>query len=171
MTAVVGIDLGIHKIALSIWHDGQLTATRALDSSASHRAEQLCEIGEYAYLTVMDVLDSDKADVYVIVEEPLIGNNRKYSLNLAMSYGAVLCCLGDVESVSGLYGVNVSTWKKQVCGDGRADKEKIRNTLKKVNGSYSELCDGDQDRYDAACIGLYGVLLHARTEGLELSVE
>jgi len=57
-------------------------------------------------------------------------------------------------------------WKKEVCGKGNADKQFVREWLESAYPSYAALCGCNQDRVDAACIGLYGVKLADRSRQL-----
>ena len=169
--AVVGVDLGIRKLAYSIWRGGELTAVGAVESKAGMRQDELFEVADYLHQALYELVEIQKANVLVVIEEPLIGNNRKYSMKIAQTYGAVLASLAMVDAnpedgTLEVLEVNVGTWKKQVIGDGHADKESIRNYIRVVNQRYSDLCGYDQDKYDAACVGLYGVLLSARADGL-----
>lgn len=70
--------------------------------------------------------------------------------------------LGMVKSTLVRFGipvrmVNVSTWKKQVVGSGRASKEEIRAWAEGAWGIIRPL--GSQNQYDALAIASYGVLV------------
>ena len=54
-------------------------------------------------------------------------------------------------------------------GNGNADKDAIRDYIHVTHPAYALLCDGDQDRYDACCVGLYGLDVLAGSEGLKLT--
>ena len=174
----VGVDLGIAKIAWAI-HDGEkITGTGALNSGVGHRGEQIYRAVDYLDALVDELCQSHYGEdvaINVFIEEPLIGNNRKYSMQIAQVYGAVLAQLAyhSMEGVRdsrypwvSVYGVNVGTWKKQVLGNGHADKEEIKNYIRVTYDGYADLCGHDQDRYDAACVCLYGVLVAARADTL-----
>lgn len=160
----MGIDLGIHKAALAILEEDQLICCDEISSDNVARDTQLYEVSRWAYqLGLFHEVDS------VWIEDVLIGNNRKYSLQLAETKGAML------SSLSGLrYGgtdirmVDVQTWKKQVVGSGHASKEDIKNYIHVTHPAYAPLCGDDQDKYDATCIGLYGRLIHDRAAHLQL---
>lgn len=159
----MGVDLGIKKIAVAVWEDGVLIGTDAFESHESLRHIQLLDIYDFIYETVKT------AEVdHVFIEDTLVGNNVKYSLGLTETKGAVLASLGmyAVEHFLGVYMVNVSRWKADVIGSGRADKDKVRFWLDGLSSEYSLLCGDDQDRYDAAAIGYYGTLIAERAEVL-----
>ncbi len=164
----------MRKAAAALWHDREDTELISTGAyvAREHRPKhaQLARCAEWvADLCKEAALAANyQEDIYVFVEEPLIGNNRKYSLGIAMTYGAVLSALDEVEDTYPLkiFGVNVSEWKKQVIGKGNAGKDDVKNYITVVNSRYAALCDGDQDQYDAACVGLYGVLVAARADSL-----
>ena len=160
---VMGVDLGVHKIAYALWEDGVLLETDAYNTNASTRQEQLLHVSDYIY----EVVHNTQPDM-VFIEDVLIGNNRKYSMQLAETKGAVLANLGLLEMEQALTTmmVNVGTWKKETIGNGKASKDAIRDYLYSLDSAYSVLCGYDQDRFDAACIGYYGVVLDARTNAL-----
>lgn len=160
MSTVIGIDLGIRKIAYAVWRDGELVTAGAYEAAAGKRQRELHDIAEY----INAVVETDDEQLLVVIEEPLVGNNKKYSMQISQTYGAVLAALSwdDIEVLA----APVGTWKKQVVGNGHASKKDIENYLGVVNERYPALCGHDQDQYDAACVGLYGVMLSARAEGL-----
>jgi len=152
---IVGVDLGIRKIALSIWQDELLVHTAAFESKAGTREKELMECADWLAVLV----DYENPD-YVIIEETLVGNNVKYSIKLAQMMGA--CLLRMAELQQDTLTVNVSTWKREVLGKGNASKDMVRDYLMSYNSVYPELCGWDQDRFDAACIGYYGFIIHRR---------
>lgn len=155
---IVGVDLGIRKIAWALWEDGILKETWAFESSAETRQQELREVADTLYSEVLAVEPQ-----YVFIEDTLIGNNRKYSIKLSQTMGAVLAALADRD----VYLVNNTTWKKQVVGSGNAHKNTVRNYIIQRSSAYAVLCGYDQDRFDAACIGYYGVLTHQKVEAME----
>lgn len=169
MTRVMGIDLGIKKVAYALWEDGprggnqQLLGAEAYESHAPDRPTQLMDLGDFIY----EAAHHTHLD-YVFIEDTLIGNNRKYSIQLAQTMGSVLSSLALLRAEAGveIFTVNVSTWKKQVVGNGNAAKTLVKNHIDVVHSAYAVLCEGDQDRYDAACIGLYGLSVHDRARVL-----
>lgn len=161
----MGIDVGIRKVAYSIWDDRcgewQLVDTEAYETNAPTRHNQLLDLSDLIYEAVQHV-----APDHVFIEDTLVGNNVKYSLQLTETKGAILYNLGlyCAEEMLGVYMVNVSTWKAKVIGSGRADKDRVRSWLLSRDSAYSVLCGDDQDRFDAACIGYYGCLISDASE-------
>ncbi len=166
---VIGIDLGKRKAAYAIWEDGALVLTGAREARPKHRALELEVIGEWMHEVVWEAaLGRGLSKPYVFVEEPLVGRSVRASLEVAMTYGAVLAALADMhnERRIEIHGANVRHWKKGTIGNGNAGKDEVRNYITGINSSYPALCGHDQDRIDAACIGYYGVLTAARADDL-----
>jgi len=161
---VVGVDLGIHKIALTYLSLGQ-QVSEVYESHSKHRDLQLLELGAYVH----DFALLHDADM-VWIEDVLIGNNRKYSIGLAQTLGAVLSDLGQVRLHNGLDTrlVNNKTWKKHLLGNGNASKDDVKNYIREVHSEYAPLCGDDQDLFDATCIALYGRQILERSTSLQL---
>lgn len=156
----MGVDLGIHKVAIFCW-DGDLPHAMAWSAPDGYsRATQLHHLAGY----VRDMATTFDTDV-VWIEDTLVGNNRKYSLQLTEVRGAVMAAMPmhvDVRLV------NVATWKAQVVGDGHANKDSVRDYIHVTHGAYAPLCGSDQDLYDACCIALYGQSIMERAADLQL---
>ena len=150
---VVGIDLGIKKVALAYVKGAALLGTEAYESHSLLRTAQLMDLGDYVYSEVKYYNPA-----YVFIESTIIGNNRKYSIRLAETMGAVLAGLGllQTEMPFDVVPVNNKAWKMKTIGNGNATKTAVRDYIDGIQEAYAGLCAGDQDRYDAAAIGLYG---------------
>jgi Holliday junction resolvasome RuvABC endonuclease subunit len=165
---LVGIDLGIHKLALACFTGNTLIDARVVTSDAAQRDVALREITMAAHVLCSAVWDADA----IWVESPLVGNNMKYSLALAETNGALLASLAQLRMRGcDIRSVNVSTWKKEVVGKGNASKEQVSNYIVATHPAYAPFCDGDQDLTDAACIGLYGLRISSRAADLHLTSE
>ena len=176
---VLGVDLGIGKIACSVFDlstELKLTMCPYLVTTShdeknriNARARELREIGYWMH----DVILGTSAD-YVFIESIIVGNNHKYSLQLAQTLGAVLSRLPNsaIDSEIGcptqLHLVDNKTWKKRLLSNGNATKDQIRDYIDTAHPAYALLCEGDQDRYDACCIGLYGLDVLAQSTELRL---
>lgn len=159
---IMGIDLGTRKLAYAIWEDGVLVETDAYESPDDYmRHVQLMDLHDWIY----EVAQNTKPD-HILIEDTLVGNNVKYSIQLSQVMGAVMVSLGlyGMEHCVGIYLVNNKTWKKDVLGNGNATKDLIQLWLYERDTAYSVLCGDDQDRFDAACIGYYGCLIADRAE-------
>jgi Holliday junction resolvasome RuvABC endonuclease subunit len=160
----MGVDLGVHKLALVCITDGQ-HAAQAYDVGPGPRDIQLLELGAFAHdFALLHGADS------VWIEDTIIGNNRKYSIGLAQTMGAVLSDLGQVRLHNGCdtRTVDNKTWKKELVGNGNASKEQVQNYIREVHPVYAPLCGDDQDLYDACCIALYGLRILDRAAHIQL---
>jgi Holliday junction resolvasome RuvABC endonuclease subunit len=168
MTKVMGIDLGQRKVALSLWTSNILEA-ESYEVPGGLRGDELLHLSEFVYDAAYQFRPH-----YIFIEDTLVGNNVRYSIKLAQVMGAVLAKLAQLQEDLDAYPldelvvlpVNVGTWKKEVVGNGHADKQMVREYLTGLDRSYAEICGSDQDKYDAACIGLYGLLVAARSNSL-----
>lgn len=153
-----GVDLGVRKAAVSILCEGEMVTTKAFESdSANPRSTQLREVS----LWVQALVNLYQPEA-VYVEEPLVGRSTRVSLQIAQMAGAVLSAVDGLHTRDGeytkLYLVSNTHWKKALLGIGAGKdiKLKIRKWLDTEFPRYSSKCDGDQDRYDASCIAIYG---------------
>lgn len=157
---LMGVDLGIHKVACFVPGDQPGAHVLQLDDTPLARAYQLLELSSFVHdVAVLHQVDQ------VWIEDTLIGNNRKYSIQLTEVRGATMAALAthcDVQLV------NVATWKAQVVGGGHASKDEVRDYIHVTHSAYAALCGSDQDLYDAACISLYGRQIRERASGLRL---
>jgi len=167
VTTLIGIDLGVRKLAVATFTDGDagfsLYHTNVFEAEENvSRHTQLRSIGMFAQSSVHGY----QTDC-VFVESVIVGNNHKYSIGLAQTLGAVLASI--------LPGVRVElvdnkVWKRDVVGNGNATKDQISNYIDVTHPAYAPLCEGEhkQDRYDAVCIGLYGIVVLDRARSLQL---
>ena len=157
----MGVDLGIHKVAIFLW-DGDLPHAMAWTApDGFNRAKQLHHLAGYVH-DMASTFDVDS----VWIEDTLVGNNVKYSMQLTEVRGAVMAALAmhvDVRLV------NVATWKSKVVGDGHANKDSVRDYIHVTHGPYAPLCGDDQDLYDACCIALYGRSVLEQSTNLRLA--
>ena len=121
--SMMGVDLGIHKAASFVLDDEGRGHPHVIDLSktSSSRALQLLEVSSYVH---------DVAQMYSVsqvwIEDTLVGNNTKYSLQLTEVRGAVMAALAlhcDVQVV------NNKTWKKHVLGNGNSGKSDVRDYI------------------------------------------
>lgn len=158
--SVMGVDLGIHKVALFLWDDDTPHAVAWATTDAYPRAQQLHNLAGYVH-DIASTFDIDQ----VWIEDTLVGNNVKYSMALTEVRGAVMSALAPHMDVRL---VNVGTWKKEIVGDGHANKDSVRDYIRVTHGAYAPLCGDDQDLYDACCIALYGRRVAERAADLRL---
>lgn len=129
------------------------------------RDMQLRELGAFAH----DMAELHAPDS-IWIEDVIIGNNRKYSIGLAQTLGAVMSHLAHLRLG---YGTDIRTvdnkvWKKVVVEHGNASKVEVKDYIDVTHSAYAPLCGDDQDLYDACCIGLYGREVMERSQHLQL---
>lgn len=148
---VYGVDVGARRVAVVCPQRGWVGRLRAPASTPAAECGQLADF----------LLEHVPGDAVLWVEAPIVGGsgNAQTALRLAMTVGALISCHGGPTGL-----VAVSTWKKEVCGHGGSSKSDVRAWLHAQEPTLAEACAGDQDLYDAACVGLYG--LAAPTPGL-----
>src|ERR1044072_313614 len=113
---LLGIELGVDKVAVSLCQDDQLMGCEAyLSPSDHHRAAQLRELGSVVQAMALAV-DANA----VWIEDTIIGNNRKYSIGLAEAKGAGMAACASLPLDIRL--VDNKVWKRDVVGNGNADK-------------------------------------------------
>ena len=94
-----------------------------------------------------------KEDTVFIEDVPYVQNRAAV---IRLVHVQALCRVVCIHHGVDIFGVNVSTWKKDVIGDGRADKEKIKKmALKIFDSKVSRL---SQDAIDALCVAKWGEL-------------
>lgn len=159
----MGVDLGIHKVTLSI-ADGE----NLIIAETFNTPEGMTRGQELNWLTgwVKEFAQA-YAVTHVWIEDTLVGNNRKYSLALTEVLGAVESGLSELPVR--VDRVNVGTWKKEVVGNGYANKDAVRLWVTEEFPVYAVTCGDDQDQFDAGCIALYGERVLARAAGLTLA--
>ena len=138
-----GADLGVRSVHL--FCAGENPWAISIDvERMSNRADELDALWNKVY----EVFSSH--DVVFVEEPPLAGvRNIRTFAALSQVFAVVLTAAPKA------YGVEVSTWKKQVVGKGNATKEEVQGWLTANNPAYAALC-GDQNLTDAACVALYG---------------
>jgi Holliday junction resolvasome RuvABC endonuclease subunit len=162
----MGVDLGVHKIAIALLDDDTLINVYPYEApTALFRDMQLRELGSLAH----NLAELHAADA-VWIEDVIVGNNRKYSIGLAQTMGAVLAHLSALRLGQGtdIRAVDNKVWKKELLGNGNATKFDVRNYIVDTHPAYAPMCGDDQDLYDAACVGLYGRRIMERAEHLQL---
>jgi Holliday junction resolvasome RuvABC endonuclease subunit len=155
VTVVVGIDVGMSKASFSVWNEDKLELLADHFVNANYRRS-------YALRVLAEKISTSLGPWYpdhVFIEQNLVGNNVKYSINLSQMVGAIAAEMDRNEWPVEF--ANVSAWKKSIIGKGNASKEDIRVWVDQGYPEYTASCDGVQDRYDAFCVGLYGARMVA----------
>ncbi|MAH47479.1 hypothetical protein CMI37_16765 [Candidatus Pacearchaeota archaeon] len=147
---IFGIDISTTKIAIAKLssEDFSVVELRTKSRSWEKRLEQL-------YRPFFDYVSENvsKEDTVFIEDVPYVQNRAAV---IRLVHVQALCRVVCIHHGVDIFGVNVSTWKKDVIGDGRADKEKIKKmALKIFDNKVSRL---SQDAIDALCVAKWGEL-------------
>ena len=105
---------------------------------------------------------------YAWVEDPLIGRGGAVTTMKQAYVGGIIRGVLVRRSFQ-VYGVNVSTWKAQVCGNGRADKAQVGRVVAVQWPKISGLVKGDGDLTDAAAICIFGQKTLVKSAALDPS--
>jgi Holliday junction resolvasome RuvABC endonuclease subunit len=163
---LLGIDLGTRKVALAVFVESELVQAYVHETPEEMARDlQLRELGGLAH----DIGQLHGTDS-VWIEDTIIGNNRKYSIQLGQVMGAVLAGMGHLRLSQGtdIQRVDNRVWKREVLGKGHASKDEVKDYIVVTYPAYAPLCGDDQDLYDAACIGLYGLQVTRQAGELHL---
>ena len=164
---VFGIDLGIRKVAVCVITHGMDGYTcygiPRLQLVEEKREAELYKLASYVSALVQ-TFDPD----HVFIEKPIIGNNRKYSMQISETCGGILAMMGPYSLGVKTVMVDNKTWKRELILNGNASKDDVRNYITEVHPAYAAFCGDDQDAYDACCVALYGVTILERAQDLSL---
>jgi len=150
MKTVYGIDISTSKIAVACLEDGgfDVIELRAKSRSWEARLAQLYpQFFEYVEATI-------SPEDFVCIEDIPMVQNRSAMMKLVHSLA--MCRVVFIHHGIDCFPVNVSSWKKAVVGDGRADKDKVRTMARQIFGSKIGLLS--QDSVDALMIAKWGQL-------------
>ena len=148
--SVFGIDISTKKIAIANISSDDYSVVELTSKSRSweRRLEQLYpQIFEY----VEENITSD--DLVIIEDVPMVQNRAAV---IRLTHVVAMCRVVCIHHGVDCFGVNVSTWKKDVIGDGRADKDKIKLMESKIFDK--KVLKLSQDSIDALCIAKWGDL-------------
>lgn len=169
MSRVFGMDLSSRKLAivqLDLETDGNFAFwTFTADKKEKNRGKVLAYLNEELD-SLFDIVMLGEDD-YVFVEHPVVGRGGAHATIVQAQVQGVVLSSSVLCGASGVYPVNVQTWKKDIVGNGRADKDRVREFLSESHPLLSELAGEDQDLVDASCVALYGKDVIHRGEALK----
>lgn len=171
VTIYIGFDLSSKKIAAVGYNDRSDQAQLWMETinSKSHTFHSgVLDVAYHASLKIAKEfreLGNSHDDSVVYVESPIHGKGHKTTITLAKVSGVVQLAL--VQMGFEPLEVNVSTWKKIVCGSGRATKEEVDRKISAQWGGVYKKTGGEQDVVDASAVCLYGVIQRSRKSVLE----
>lgn len=159
-TVIIGIDPAASHLASVTAREGRIGAVQpdlCDTSKVSFGSPWHTTHTGLAMQWAWDILGVARAygDPVVYLEEPLVGRGGvKSTMVQAFTSGAVQAAFA-MEGVP-VHLVNVGTWKKEVLGNGRADKPAVMELVRHRWPDAAVATGGDQDLADAAAIAMYG---------------
>lgn len=97
-----------------------------------------------------------REEFFVFVEQPVVGRGGAHATIVQAQVQGLVFALAVQFGASGVYPVNVGTWKKEVVGHGGAKKDHVAEWVAEHHPLLSRMAGEDQDLVDASCIALYG---------------
>ena len=152
----VGVDIGVRRIALGL---PQLGLSHAVDlgTKVGIRNVELYHLSGW-----MSQVLPVPGNIHLWIETPFMSNGPKANQTTTIKMAEVVGTIKSAGEWAEVTLVGQSTWKAQVCGSGKTDKEGVAQWLFDHRPELYPKCRADQDRIDAMCIGLYGMM---RTSG------
>lgn len=147
---VVGVDPSSKKLALFV--NGDNTYCHVIKSEKDNSRFQNLAL---FFNEVNEFIKELPEDTHVFVESALMGRGGVRS-TIVQAQAASTVYISSVISGLVVHEVNVQTWKKDIVGSGNASKSDVSQWLDAHEPGLAELCGGDQDLVDAACLSLYG---------------
>jgi Holliday junction resolvasome RuvABC endonuclease subunit len=155
---VIGIDPASTKVAfvgMSLENNNQFVVKRHKKLGKS--GGEACSNGRKVTLDFVNQLKDGfgPSKIFAFIESPIVGRGGvRTTMVQCFTSGAIQGALHEQRIPT--QAVNVSSWKKQVVGYGRASKEDVAEHLRLRWNDIFTKAEGDQDIYDAACIALFG---------------
>lgn len=144
MTRVFGVDCGKNKVHIV----GESSAQEFIVRSGTPRDEALYNLRDIISKWLTLKQGATRANTRLYVEAPVVAGARNIqaTIGIAETVGMVLS-IGFPATL-----VAISSWKKEVVGNGNAKKEDVARWYQGTGGQLQ-----GQDFYDAAAIRAYGV--------------
>ena len=141
---VVGVDCSTKKVSIFEIKNGKGSVIE-FKSSMEDATSRINDM----FLQLVEFFKKDKPDMVYIENSPYL-QNIKVTLQIHSVVDSVrfACVLNEVPFQT----VEVTSWKKSVLGNGRADKSSI---IQFAKAKWGDLIT-NQDVADSACICLYG---------------
>ena len=148
--SVIGLDISTSKLAIATLPLEGYSVVELISKSRSWET-RLKEL--YSQLLPWVQENVSKDDLVCIEDIPLVQNRQSLiKLVHVLAMCRVVFMHHDIE----IFTVNVKTWKKDVVGDGGADKDKVKAMAIKILGQ--DVSKLSQDSIDALMIAKWGQL-------------
>lgn len=144
---MIGIDLGVRSVHVFDTFNRECYSVEAPKRTTQDNNAQRYE--ELRHLRTQ--MSRRWPTLPVFVEAPPLAGSRNIQTLIMLAQ-----VQGVVMSMWAARAVPVGTWKKTVIGNGSASKADVWFWLEENHPDYFQMCEGDQNLIDAACIALYG---------------
>ena len=148
--SILGLDISTSKIAIATLSLDGYHVVELISKSRSWET-RLKEL--YAQFLPWVATNVSPNDLVCIEDIPLVQNRQSL---IKLIHVLAMCRVVFMEHDMDVFTVNVKTWKKDVIGDGGADKDKVKAMAIKILGQ--DINKLSQDAIDALMIAKWGEL-------------
>ncbi len=148
--SVIGLDISTSKLAIATLPLEGYSVVELISKSRSWET-RLKELYTQFLPWVHENVSKD--DLVCIEDIPLVQNRQSL---IKLVHVLAMCRVVFMHYDMEIFTVNVKTWKKDVIGDGGADKDKIKAMAIKILGQ--DVSKLSQDSIDALMIAKWGQL-------------
>jgi hypothetical protein len=152
----IGVDIGQRRIALGWPYYEQSFSLDMGKHAGPARHLELRSMADWVGRTL-------PAGAHLWIERPYLSNGSGMNQNTTIGMAETVAAVMLAAPWAKVDLVVPGTWKKQVCGSGVMTKAEVAAWLKTNQFRLWQKCLGDEDRMDAMCVGLYGML---RSDGV-----
>ena len=149
--SVYGLDLSTSKIAIAKLLPNKGFEVVELISKSRSWEIRFKELYSQMFPWVRDSVTSD--DLICIEDIPLVQNRQSL---IKLVHILAMCRTIFTHYDIDVFTVNVMTWKKDVVGHGKADKDKVKAMAQKIYGE--SVSTYSQDAIDALMVAKWGEL-------------
>ena len=146
--SVIGLDVSTSKLAIATLPLEGYSVVELISKSRSWET-RLKELYTQFLPWVQENVSQD--DLVCIEDIPLVQNRQSL---IKLVHVLAMCRVVFMHHDMEIFTVNVKTWKKDVIGDGGADKDKIKAMAIKILGQ--DVSKLSQDSIDALMIAKWG---------------
>ena len=146
--SVIGLDVSTSKLAIATLPLEGYSVVELISKSRSWET-RLKELYTHFLPGVQENVSQD--DLVCIEDIPLVQNRQSL---IKLVHVLAMCRVVFMHHDMEIFTVNVKTWKKDVIGDGGADKDKVKAMAIKILGQ--DVSKLSQDSIDALMIAKWG---------------
>jgi len=162
----IGVDIGKRRLAIGCVDCAGSAFSDSIDLvKAGDRNIELVTLADWLCQSIFNHLFLSPRQVRLWVETPFMSNGPAANQTTTIAMAEVVGAIQGAARWEQVTMVGQSTWKAKVCGNGRFDKGQVEAWLAYHHPDLLELCEGNQDRMDAMCAGLYGMMRSDGTIG------